>query len=89
MKTNLLIALENSDNFANTHTIIGKMRKVREWTSEEKKALCKIALANSQVLYILGDADVSVFYRRLLAGERKLTRAEKEVWEKVREDISS
>ena len=37
------------------------MKKIREWTSEEKEALCKIALANSQVLYILGDADVSAF----------------------------
>ena len=88
-KTNLLIALENSDNFANTHTIIRKMRKIREWTSEEKEDLCKIALANSQVLYILGDVDVSAFYRKLLAGERKLTQAEKEVREKVREGISS
>ena len=88
-KTTLLIALENSDNFANTHTIIGKMKKIREWTPEEKEALCKIALANSQVLYILGDTDVSAFYRRLLADERKLSQAEKDVWEKVRGGTSS
>ena len=83
-KTNLLIALENSDSFANTHTIIGKMKEIREWMPEEKEALCKIALANSQVLYILGDADVSAFYRRLLEDERKLSQAEKDVWEKAR-----
>lgn len=51
--------------------------------------MCKIALANSQVLYILGDVDVSAFYRRLLADERKLSQTEKEVWEKVRGGTSS
>lgn len=46
------------------------MEKVAQWTDREKELLCKIALENSQVYYILGDADVAGFYRKLLSGLR-------------------
>lgn len=69
-KLDRILALSGSRNFARTHTVIGEMEKVAQWTDREKELLCKIALENSQVYYILGDADVAGFYRKLLSGLR-------------------
>ena len=69
-KLDWILALSGSRNFACTHTVIGEMEKVAQWTDREKELLCKIALENSQVYYILGDADVAGFYRKLLSGLR-------------------
>lgn len=65
-KTDLIISLENSGNFANTHTIIRDLSKFNSWTDDEKKVLMDIAVNNSQVYYILNDKDVSAFYRGIL-----------------------
>ena len=66
-KTDLLIGLENSSNFATTHYIIRKMKKVESWTEEEKETLLKIAVENSQVFSILGDWDLKTFYEDLIS----------------------
>ena len=72
-KTDLLIALENSRSFARTHEIVKKLRQHGTWSHEETEQLCYIAVNNSQVKYIIGDADVKQFYSRVLKNAGKLT----------------
>ncbi len=72
-RTELLIGLENSMSFAATHAAIVSLKQVDGWSAEEIEALLEAALTNSQVRYILRDADVSDFYRRLLKGRETLS----------------
>ena len=72
-KTDLLIALENSRSFARTHEIVKKLRQHGTWSHEETEQLCYIAVNNSQVKYIIGDADVKQFYSRVLKNAGRLT----------------
>ncbi len=65
-KTNLILALDNSTNFANTHTIIQDLNECDHWTKDESELLMDIAVRNSQVYCILGDIDVKLFYDKLL-----------------------
>ena len=65
-KSDLLIALENSDTFKRTHSVISDLKKIDDWTIEEQIRLIKIALDNSQIRYLLGDYDVKRFYENLL-----------------------
>ena len=78
-KTDLIIELENSSSFAGTHSVISKLLKIDSWTKEQKNALFEIALRNSQVLYILGDFDVSRFYQKLLSSTRNLSEAAQKI----------
>ena len=72
-KTDLLIALDSSRSFATTHSIINELKAYNNWTAAEKELLFKIALENSQVLYILGDLDLKLFYQDLLRNLQSLT----------------
>ena len=72
-RTDLLIALENSGNFAATHTIVRKMQEIDDWSFEEKEILFQIAISNSQVRYILRDSDVEAFYKKLLISMKTMT----------------
>lgn len=74
-KTDLLIALENSRSFARTHEIVKKLSRHVTWSHEETEQLCYIAVNNSQVKYIIGDADVKQFYSRVLKNAGRLTEA--------------
>ena len=74
-KTDLLIALENSRSFARTHEIVKKLSRHITWSHEETEQLCYIAVNNSQVKYIIGDADVKQFYSRVLKNAGRLTEA--------------
>lgn len=65
-KTDLMIDLENSRSFANTHEIIKKAANIIKWTKEQKERLCEIAKENSQVYLILQDEDVRKFFKKLL-----------------------
>lgn len=78
-KTDLLITLESSRSFATTHSTIKGLNSFENWTSDEKELLFKIAVENSQVLYVLGDLDVKLFYKNLLRGIRRLTENAKRV----------
>jgi hypothetical protein len=72
-KTDLLIALESSRSFATTHSIMRELSSLEHWTPDETETLFKIAVENSQVLYVLGDLDVRRFYQRLLQSARTLS----------------
>ncbi len=65
-KDELMIRLEESMSFSNTHAIISDMTTIGNWTSDETEKLCMIAVSNSQVSYILRDTDVSAFFRRII-----------------------
>lgn len=67
-KMNLIISLENSRNFANTHRVIKELNEYKNWSQEELKLLVDIAVVNSQVYYILQDNDLKRFYRNILSG---------------------
>ena len=70
-KNDLIIALEASCNFATTHKIIGDLSSIAFWTEDEKILLCEAAVKNSQVRYILSDADVRAFYNSLDLGKSR------------------
>jgi len=78
-KIDLLIALESSRSFATTHSTIKELNSFINWTKNEKELLFKIALENSQVLYVLGDFDVKIFYQNLLMDVRPLTENAKKI----------
>lgn len=65
-KTDLIIALENSNSFARTHSIISELSAFNNWSDEDRESLFEIAIENGQVFYILGDRDVKAFYKKLL-----------------------
>ena len=61
-KIDLIVDLEMSGSFSKTHEIISELSKFSNWTEKEKSFLCRIAVTNSQVNYILEDEDVKAFY---------------------------
>lgn len=62
-KRSLILSLEDSGNFRNTHTIIAELRKGDYYFSDtEIDWLLDIAIQNSQVNSILHDSDISRFY---------------------------
>ena len=69
-KEDLINKLEDSGSFANTHTIIGQLTKITEWSEKQKEKLLRIALGNSQVKSILQDIDVRDFYEKICAEMR-------------------
>ena len=86
-KASLLISLENSHSFARTHEMIEKLSRYSVWTPEELDLLCRIAETNSQVKYIIGDADVRQFYNRILESVQQPTEHTARVREMIeRED---
>lgn len=78
-KTNLIIALENSRNFATTHAVVKALQKCKGWTTEEKERLFNIGVGNNQVFYILGDKDVKQFYNNLLKAMKVLSSSAQKV----------
>ena len=82
-KTDLIIALENSESFANTHAIIKKLKEYDSWTQDELGMLMDIAVNNSQVFYILGDVDLKIFYLTLLKQMKNITRIGRKVQEEI------
>lgn len=82
-KIDLLIRLETSRNFANTHAVIEKLNLVAKWSQEERETLFRIAVNNSQVFYILGDLDVKVLYQKLLSECKTFSEDAKKVKERI------
>lgn len=66
-KDDLMIRLEESMSFSNTHSVVSEMKKIGNWTSVEVEKLCMIATSNSQVSYILRDPDISMFFMQIIS----------------------
>lgn len=64
-KEKLILDLENSQSFKQTHSIISKLKAIRHWTEDEKQQLRDIAKENNQVAYVMNDYDVAEFYNSL------------------------
>lgn len=69
-RSDLIMALEASHSFAETHKVIAELSEITDWTLEEKESLFAVALGNSQVHYILADNDVKAFFSELLKDAR-------------------
>lgn len=61
-KNKLISQLEDSVNFASTHSIIEKLSHWTKWNDEQRQKLIHIALTNTQVLHIINDEDIGDFY---------------------------
>ena len=85
-RRNLIISLENSGSFVNTHTIIKELKEVEGWTQEELDLLMDIAVANSQVFYILKDSDVKEFYMDLLGKMKTISDNGRKVEEELKQE---
>lgn len=72
-KTDLLISLENSRSFTRTHEVVEKLSRYSTWSPAELALLFNIAVNNSQVRYIINDADIKLFYNQLLGKVKKET----------------
>jgi hypothetical protein len=59
--------LANSGSFASTHAAIARLNQFGEFNPPQAQALLDAALTNSQIHWIIGDADVHEFFSRLLA----------------------
>ena len=84
-KAELISDLASSRDFATTHSVIKKMWKITAWTQKEMEKLFIAARNNSQVFYILGDADVKVFYQKLLNSCEVLPEDAQKVKERIEE----
>lgn len=73
IKSDLIIKLENSENFRTTHYVISKLLQYNNWSHNEKEKLYITALQNSQITNIINDIDVSDFYKKLLSEEKQLS----------------
>lgn len=61
-KEKLILDLENSNSFKQTHSIIAQLKNYASWTVKEIEQLEKIAQKNIQVSYIINDEDIKEFY---------------------------
>ena len=66
-KQKLILDLENSNSFKQTHSVISKLKQIKNWTRREKIQLQEIAKTNNQVSYIIDDDDVDEFYKSISA----------------------
>ena len=66
LRQNIIAALERSNSFTSTRTVISDAAGIRDWTQEEIEEILEIGLMNSQVRCILGEESVRDFYQGLL-----------------------
>lgn len=66
-KQKLILDLENSNSFKQTHSVISKLKQIKKWTRGEEFQLQEIAKTNNQVSYIIDDDDVADFYKSISA----------------------
>lgn len=69
-RAELIAALDDSTNFATTHTVIAELNKCEGFGETEADALVAVALNNSQVRSILRDSDVRRFFFKTFEREQ-------------------
>ena len=65
-KNELIIQLEESRSFANTHEIIKQLDMIEDWDNKQKDKLIHIAITNTQVKFILSDNGIQKFFKRII-----------------------
>lgn len=66
-KEDLIVGLENSPNFATTHSFINALSKFSDWNDYQIERMCQAAISNSQIKWILRDDDIKDFYSKLVS----------------------
>ena len=64
----LIDKLGKSASFKTTHCLVSKLKLNNKWTADQIDALCRAAVENSQVRWILGDKEIFGFYKELIEG---------------------
>lgn len=67
-KMDLILALEDSYSFAQTHRIIDKMKTITTWTDKEADTIARITVNNSQVRYVAKDGNIQDFLEAIMDG---------------------
>ena len=86
-RSDLIIALESSDNFARTKSIIEELNRYKKWNDKQREDLFAIAIRNSQLYYTLTEQSVKQFYAELISGTKKLSENARRVKEAIEKDI--
>jgi predicted nucleic acid-binding protein len=68
----LIEELRGSWTFANTHSVIARLRGHTDFSPAQIEALVAVAIENNQVGWIIGDADLHDFYGTLLKHKASL-----------------
>lgn len=66
-KQELIKKLAYSPNFVSTHGVIAMLNQYTGWTDDQIEDICDAAESNSQVRWILDDADIYAFFKKLLS----------------------
>jgi hypothetical protein len=68
LEKDLLIRdLTMSHNFANTHSVISKLRKYSDYTDTQINQIVEAYITNSQINWIINDGDVSDFIKYVIS----------------------
>lgn len=79
LKEKLIDNLEESSSFYNTHAIIKEMKKIDDWSNDEKDEIVSIGLINSQVRSIIMDNDIKMFINNLLKNKENSNDNDKKI----------
>lgn len=83
-KDRLIEKLEESKSFQYTHQVISELKQHSKWTEEQRKKLYKAANTNSQISWILGDADVKDFFENLMSCDCEDEKEIEEIRDKIK-----
>lgn len=61
--------LANSSSFAQTHSIIAKLRQFSEFSTAQVNAIVQAAISNNQIYWIIEDSDVHDFLLNIIKGK--------------------
>ncbi len=67
--------LANSESFAETHSIIAKLRVFTDFSMTQLNEIVEAVITNSQIYWIIEDADVDVFVREVIKGKEEHIKA--------------
>jgi hypothetical protein len=65
-KDELIAKLLYSPNFASTHSLVEQLNGYEDFTPKQLEVIMNALLTNSQVRWIVGDADIFDFYKKIL-----------------------
>ena len=85
-KQNLIIKLIDSKSFMNTHATIKELNVYTKWKEDEKEELFMAAMENQQIKWILQDADITLFYSKLIKSLTKKSKNAEAVEKELEKD---
>ena len=85
-KQNLIIKLIDSKSFMNTHATIKELNGYTKWKEDEKEELFMAAMENQQIKWILQDADITLFYSKLIKSLTKKSKNAEAVEKELEKD---